>query len=41
VMNCMECGACAYICPAKRPLVQHFRRAKAEINAVRRAAGKK
>lgn len=31
VMDCLECGACAYVCPAKRPLVQHNRRAKAEI----------
>lgn len=37
VMDCMECGVCTYVCPAKRPLVQHFRRAKAEINAARRA----
>lgn len=36
VMDCVECGTCAYICPAKRPLVQHFRRAKAEILAKRR-----
>ena len=31
VMDCLECGACAYVCPAGRPLVQHNRRAKAEI----------
>lgn len=31
VMDCLECGACAYTCPAHRPLVQHMRRAKAEI----------
>ena len=37
VMDCVECGACSYVCPANRPLVQHFRRAKAEINALRRA----
>lgn len=37
VMDCLECGACAYACPAHRPLVQHMRRAKAEI----RRAGKK
>ncbi len=40
VMDCMECGVCTYVCPAKRPLVQHFRRAKAEIGALRRAAKK-
>lgn len=31
VMDCLECGSCAYICPAHRPLIQHMRRAKAEI----------
>jgi electron transport complex protein RnfC len=31
VMDCMECGACAYVCPSRRPLVQQFRRAKAEL----------
>ena len=40
VMDCVECGACSYVCPANRPLIQHFRRAKAEINTLRRA-GKK
>lgn len=28
VMNCMECGCCAYVCPAKRPIVQSIRLAK-------------
>ena len=37
VMDCFECGSCAYICPAKRPLVQFIRMAKQEI----RAAGSK
>ena len=23
--SCMECGSCAYVCPAKRPLVQNMR----------------
>ncbi len=40
-MDCIECGSCAYVCPAHRPLVQHLRRAKAEIVAKRRAAQKK
>ena len=40
VMDCIECGACAYVCPAHRPLVQHIRRAKAEIRS-RMAANKK
>lgn len=28
---CMECGVCSFICPAKRPLVQNNRLAKAEL----------
>ncbi len=40
-MDCIECGCCSYICPAGRPLVQHLRRAKAEILAKRRAAAQK
>ena len=38
VLDCMECGCCAYICPAHRPLVQHMRRAKTEVIAKRQAA---
>ena len=41
VMDCMECGACTYVCPSKRPLVQHFRRAKGEILELRRIANAK
>lgn len=33
VTDCMECGSCAYVCPSRRPLIQHFKRAKAEITA--------
>jgi electron transport complex protein RnfC len=29
VMVCMECGSCAYSCPAGKPLVQSMREAKA------------
>jgi electron transport complex protein RnfC len=36
IMDCMECGSCAYVCPARRPLTQHFKRAKAEVAAMRR-----
>lgn len=36
VMDCFECGSCTFACPARRPLVQHFRRAKAIIAANRR-----
>ena len=28
VFDCFECGSCAFICPAKRPLVQFVRLAK-------------
>ena len=28
VLTCMECGSCAFTCPAHRPLVQYMRLAK-------------
>ena len=28
IMDCMECGACSYVCPSNIPLVQRFRVAK-------------
>ncbi len=31
VMECFECGCCAFVCPAKRPLVQFARLAKMDI----------
>ena len=40
VMDCIECGCCAYMCPTDRPLVQHMKRAKAEVTARRKAAEK-
>lgn len=39
VMDCIECGCCAYVCPSKRPMVHHFRKAKAEIRKRSRKAG--
>lgn len=39
VMDCIECGCCAYVCPSRRPMVHHFRRAKAEVRARKRRAG--
>jgi len=30
---CLECGCCAYVCPAHRQLVQSIRRAKTELKA--------
>jgi Na+-translocating ferredoxin:NAD+ oxidoreductase subunit C len=40
LMDCIECGSCAFVCPARRPLVQHMRRGKAAVMA-RRAAAKR
>jgi len=25
VIDCIECGACSYVCPTKRPLLQLIR----------------
>ena len=36
--ECVACGSCTYICPAKRPLMQLFKQTKAEIMAAKRAA---
>ncbi|HAI21884.1 MAG TPA: electron transport complex subunit RsxC [Clostridiales bacterium UBA8153] len=37
-VDCIECGSCSYICPARRPLVQTIRLAKNQILARRRKA---
>lgn len=34
LMDCIECGSCNYICPARIPLVQSFRMAKFEIRGL-------
>ena len=36
ILDCIECGCCAFECPAHRPLVQHMKQAKACIMAKRR-----
>ena len=36
-MDCMECGSCSYICPAKRQLTQSFRAGKRLAQALIRA----
>jgi len=33
VMACIECGSCSYVCPANRPLNQHLKRGKIEVQA--------
>lgn len=37
-MECMECGCCTYVCPAKRRLTQSFKFAKAAVNDARKRA---
>ncbi len=37
VQDCIGCGCCSYVCPAKIPLVQHFNYAKGELLARREA----
>ena len=34
IMDCMECGSCNYLCPARIHLVQSFRMAKFEIRGL-------
>jgi electron transport complex protein RnfC len=36
-LECIACGSCTYVCPARRPLMQQFKHAKAEIMAAKRA----
>ena len=35
-MECVECGCCAYTCPAKRPLTQAFKEMRKAVAASRR-----
>ncbi|MCP4546453.1 MAG: electron transport complex subunit RsxC [bacterium] len=39
VNDCIECGSCAYVCPSHRPLVQLFKRGKAELRKLQQQAG--
>ena len=38
VLDCIECGSCNFICPARIPLVQSFRTAKFEIRGLQMKA---
>ncbi len=40
LMDCIECGCCAFVCPAHRPMVHHMRRGKAVVMAKRSNAKK-
>ena len=35
IMDCIECGSCSYICPAKRPLVETIRIGKNEVRKLK------
>ena len=35
---CVECGSCSYVCPAKQPLAQSTRFARAFLRAEQRKA---
>ena len=37
LFDCIECGACSYVCPSNIPLVQYYRYAKSEIIAIEKA----
>ena len=34
-MDCMSCGCCSYICPAKKPIAQNIKFAKDMISVQR------
>lgn len=38
LMDCVECGTCAYVCPANVKLVQRFRIGKMQVRAEMAAA---
>ena len=31
LLDCIECGSCAFTCPGKLPLVERFRRGKQKL----------
>ncbi len=41
IKTCMECGCCAYVCPAHRPLVENNRKAKKFVRAYETALKEK
>lgn len=36
IMDCRECGSCTFVCPARRPIVQDVKTAKAKIMAAKK-----
>ena len=37
LLDCIECGTCSYICPAKRNLVHYVKLGKAKWHEMQRA----
>jgi electron transport complex protein RnfC len=38
IMDCFECGSCAFVCPSRRPVVHYAKWAKREIARKRQKA---
>jgi electron transport complex protein RnfC len=38
LLDCMECGVCSFVCPAKRPIVHFIRFGKAEVARLKKKA---
>jgi electron transport complex protein RnfC len=36
VLDCIECGCCSFVCPARRPMVQLMRQGKSRVQLARR-----
>lgn len=36
LMDCIECGSCAYICPANRPLTEAIKIGKSKLRAMKK-----
>ena len=36
ILNCVECGSCAFVCPSQIPLVQHIRIGKLRVNEMKK-----
>jgi electron transport complex protein RnfC len=41
IMNCIECGSCAFICPSNRPILDMIRVGKAKTGGIIRARSAK
>jgi electron transport complex protein RnfC len=36
LMDCIECGTCAFVCPANRPLTEAIKVGKAKFRAMKK-----